>query len=251
MLRVKEIQAKSILNKSKIFDYCINPYTGCQIACPYCYARLFMKRYSGHEEAWGDFVDIKINAPEVLKKQLVRAKRGKVWVSSVCDPYQPLEKKYRLTRSCLTELLEKQFPLNLQTKSALVVRDLDLLEQFREAEVGFTITTEDETMARLFEPGASSVHERINALEIMHSRGVQTFVFIGPILPGKPHKLVETLAGKVDRVYVDRMNYVSSIKGFYYKHGLKEAASDDFFQRFKNELVGALRKYQIPYDVFF
>jgi DNA repair photolyase len=85
----------------------------------------------------------------------------------------------------------------------------------------------------------------------MHSRGVQTFVFIGPILPGKPHKLVETLAGKVDRVYVDRMNYVSSIKGFYYKHGLKEAASDDFFQRFKNELVGALRKYQIPYDVFF
>ena len=76
MLRVKEIEAKSILNKSKIFDYCVNPYTGCQISCPYCYARLFMRRYSGHEEAWGDFVDIKINAPQVLKRQLMRAKRG-------------------------------------------------------------------------------------------------------------------------------------------------------------------------------
>ena len=64
MLRVKEILTKSVLNKSKIFDYCVNPYTGCQIACPYCYARLFMRRYSGHEEAWGDFIDIKINAPE-------------------------------------------------------------------------------------------------------------------------------------------------------------------------------------------
>jgi DNA repair photolyase len=251
MLRIKEIQAKSILNKSKIFDYCVNPYTGCQIACPYCYARLFMRRYSGHAEAWGDFVDIKTNAPEVLKKQLVRARRGKVWVSSVCDPYQPLEKKYRLTRSCLAELLERQFPLNLQTKSALVVRDLDLLEQFKEAEVGFTITTDDETIARLFEPRASSVRDRIDALEIMHLRGVRTFAFIGPILPGNPHKLVEELAGKVDRVYIDRMNYLSSIRSFYQKNGLKNATSDDFFQKYKNDLVRELRKYQIPSDVFF
>ena len=76
MLHVKEIQAKSVLNKSKIFDYCLNPYTGCQINCRYCYARLFMKRYSGHKEAWSDFVDVKINAPEVLQKQLGKAKRG-------------------------------------------------------------------------------------------------------------------------------------------------------------------------------
>ena len=251
MLRVKEIQAKSILNKSKIFDYCVNPYTGCQIACPYCYARLFMRRYSGHEEAWGDFVDIKINAPQVLKRQLMRAKRGKVWVSSVCDPYQPLEKKYRLTRRCPEELLERQFPLNLQTKSALVVRDLDLLTRFEEAEVGFTITTDDKAVARLFEPKASPVEDRINALEKIHSQGVKTFVFIGPILPGNPQSLVKELAGKVDRIYIDRMNYMSSIRGFYHKHGLKDATSDDFFQRYKNELVRALRKHKIYYEVFF
>jgi DNA repair photolyase len=210
-----------------------------------------MRRYSGHVEAWGDFVDIKINAPEVLKRQLVRAKRGEVWVSSVCDPYQPIEKKYRLTRRCLAELVEKQFPLNLQTKSALVVRDLDLLKQFEEAEVGFTITTDDEIVAKLFEPNASSVRDRVDALEYFHSQGVRTFAFIGPILPGNPGKLVKELAGKVNRVYIDRMNYLSSIKGFYQKHGLEDATSDDFFQRYKRELVTALKEHQIPYDVFF
>ena len=69
-ITVKTIHAKSVLNKSKIFDYCINPYTGCQISCRYCYARLFMKRYSGHSEPWGKFVDVKINAAEVLEKQM-------------------------------------------------------------------------------------------------------------------------------------------------------------------------------------
>jgi DNA repair photolyase len=85
-----------------------------------------MKRYSGHKEPWGAFVDVKINAPEVLRRQLERAKRGTVWISSVCDPYQPLEAKYELTRRCLKELLAKQFPVNIQTKSKLVLRDLDL-----------------------------------------------------------------------------------------------------------------------------
>ncbi len=251
MLRVKEILAKSILNKSKIFDYCVNPYTGCQIGCPYCYARLFMRRYSGHIEAWGEFVDIKVNAPEILKKQLERARKGTVWISSVCDPYQPLEKKYRLTRRCLLELLERQFPINLQTKSALVVRDLDLLTQFEEAEVGFTITTDNEKVARLFEPKASKVQGRIEALETIHSQGVRTFVFIGPILPGNPRRLVEELRGKVDRVYIDRMNYMSSIMGFYRKQGLSEAAIDAFFQNYKIEIVEALKEYRIPYEVFF
>jgi DNA repair photolyase len=251
MLKVKEIQAKSVLNKSKIFDYCINPYTGCQIGCPYCYARLFMRRYSGHNEAWGEFVDIKINATEILKNQLERARKGTVWISSVCDPYQPLEKKFRLTRRCLLELLERQFPINLQTKSALIVRDLDLLMQFEEAEVGFTITTDDEKVARLFEPKASSVQGRIEALETIHSQGVQTFVFIGPILPGNPSKLVQELAGKVDRVYIDRMNYMSTIRGFYHEHGMNDAMTEAFFRNTKNELVDTLNLYDIPYEVFF
>jgi DNA repair photolyase len=210
-----------------------------------------MRRYSGHSEEWGDFVDIKVNAPQVLRKQLERSKKGTVWVSSVCDPYQPLEKKYALTKRCLEELLNSQFPLYLQTKSALVIRDLDLLAEFRDIDVGFTITTDDEATARLFEPKASSVRDRIEALDLIHSKGIRTFVFIGPILPGDPKKLIGQLAGKVDFVYLDRMNYLSAIRNFFERHGLREATKDAFFERYKRALVTALRHYGITHELLF
>jgi len=251
MLAVKETQAKSVLNKSQIFDYCVNPYTGCQVNCRYCYAALFMKRYSGHKEAWGEFVDVKVNAPDVLRKQLLRAKRGTVWISSVCDPYQPLEAKYELTRRCLKELLEKQFPVNIQTKSKLVLRDLDLLTEFKEIEVGFTITTSDEKIAKLFEPGASSVSERLKALEKLRTSGIKTFAFIGPLLPGDPEKLVADLAGLVNRVFIDRMNYLNQIKAFYRQQNLEWATEDEFFQEYKTRLISELKKRKMDFQAVF
>jgi DNA repair photolyase len=251
MLIVREVQAKSILNKSKIYDYCLNPYTGCQIACRYCYASLFMTRYSGHSEPWGEFVDVKVNAPEVLRRQLVRAKRGTVWAASVCDPYQPLEAEYRLTRRCLMELLARQFPVVVQTKSTLVVRDLDLLEKFEDIDVGFTIATEDEGMARLFEPGASTVAERLSALAILHAHGVKTFVFLGPLLPGNAERLAELVAGTADRVLIDRMNYVPTIKKFYALHGLAEYLEDGFFETQKEKLIAVLKKHKKSIEAIF
>jgi len=251
MLKVTEVQAKSILNKSKIYDYCVNAYTGCTVNCAYCYARLFMGRYSGHSEPWGSFVDVKINAPELLRKQLERAKPGTVWISSVCDAYQRLEATYKLTRRCLEELLKKQFPVNIQTKSALVQRDLDLFVQFKDIDVGFTITTEDERISRLFERGASSVRERVEALAQIHARGVRTFVFVGPLLPGNPARLVELLQGKVDRVLIDRMNYVYTMRRFYDHHGLSDALTDCFFEEQKTRLLSELVKRDIPYQVLF
>jgi DNA repair photolyase len=251
MLKVTEVQAKSILNKSKIFDYCLNPYTGCQVRCVYCYARLFMRRYSGHREAWGDFVDVKVNAPELLRKQLRRPKEGRVWISSVCDPYQPLEAKYRLTRKCLEELLPSRNPVTIQTKSDLILRDLDLLTGFEDVEVGFTITTDDEEIAGLFEPGASSVSKRLAAIEKIHDAGIRTFAFIGPILPGTPEKLIDGLAGKTDRVLIDRMNYMNSVIGFYRRHNLEGAATDDFFDEYRQRLTGSLRERKIAYEVVY
>ena len=251
MLKVKEIKAKRILNKSKIFDYCINPFTGCQISCRYCYARLFIRRYSGHNEAWGDFVDVKINAPEVLKKQLDKAKRGTVWISSVCDPYQPLEAKYELTRRCLKELVEKQFPINIQTKSKLVLRDLDLFQDLEEIEVGFTITTDDERVVKLFEPGSSTVKERLKALENIHSSGIKTFAFVGPLLPGNPERLIEELEGKVDKTLIDRMNYLCSVKGFYRQLGLQREMTDNFFHEHKERLTSELKKRKMKFEVLF
>ena len=251
MLVVKETQAKSILNKSQIFDYCVNPYTGCQVNCRYCYGRLFMRRYSGHKEPWGEFVDVKINAPDVLRKQLKRAKRGRVWISSVCDPYQPLESKYQLTRGCLRELLQNQFPVNIQTKSTLVLRDLDLLKVFKDIDVGFTITTNEEKTARFFEPGAAPIAERLNALEKLHSSGIRTFAFIGPLLPGDPEKLVAELDGLVDRVFIDRMNYLNQIKAFYRQLKLEWATQDDFFQEYKGRLISELKKRRIECEAVF
>ena len=251
MLHVKEIQAKSVLNKSKIFAYCLNPYTGCQINCRYCYARLFMRRYSGHKEAWGNFVDVKINAPEVLQKQLGKAKRGTVWISSVCDPYQPLEATYELTRRCLKELVKKQFPVNIQTKSELVLRDLDLFKEFEEIEVGFTITTDDEKVAKLFEPKASTVKDRLAALAKIHSSGIKTYVFIGPLLPGNPEKLIQNLAEKTDKIFIDKMNYLNSIKGFYHRLGLDRGTTDKFFKEYKERLVSQLLKRKMKFQALF
>lgn len=251
MLKVKEVRAKSVLNKSKVFDYCLNPYTGCQINCAYCYARLFMRRYSGHKEPWGQFVDVKFNAPELLRRQLKKAKRGTVWISSVCDPYQPLEAKYRLTRECLKELADKQFPVNIQTKSKLVLRDLDLFLKFEEIEVGFTITTDDEKVARLFESKASPVRERLMVLEKIHEMGIKTFAFIGPLLPGNPERLIERLEGIADKVLIDRMNYLSTIRGFYSQQGLKGAGTDTFFQEYKKRLINELEKRKMEFELLF
>jgi len=248
---VREIRAKSILNKSKVFDYCVNPYTGCQHNCRYCYARLFMPRYSGHQEPWGEFVDVKINAVQLLRRQLKRAKKGTVWISSVCDPYQPLEAKFKLTRGCLEELLVVQFPVNIQTKSTLVLRDLDLFTLFQSIEVGFSIATGDEKAARLFEPHASPIKERIRALETIHSKNIRTFAFIGPLLPGNPENLINDLAGKVNHVYIDRMNYTSSIRSFYKRLGWEKALQDTFFKKQRDRLIRVLEQKRIDYQALF
>lgn len=220
-------------------------------SCRYCYARLFIKRFSGHKEAWGEFVDIKVNAPELLEKQLMKARRGKVWVSSVTDPYQPLEKKHELTRRCLKELAKMQFPIVIQTKSDLALRDLDLFQQFEDIEVGFTITTNDEKMAKLFEPHASTVKQRLAAMEKIYSKGIKTFAFIGPIIPGNPETLAQSLEGKTDNVLIDRMNYMSTIKRFYHQHALRQATTDKFFYEYKNALVTELKRRRINFEVLF
>jgi DNA repair photolyase len=104
---IKEIQAKTILSISQIYDYTLNAYIGCVRSCVYCYER-FMKRFSGHHEPWGEFVDVKVNAPELLKREILKKKKGNVWISGVCDAYQPAEEKYGLTRRCLEVLIDNE-----------------------------------------------------------------------------------------------------------------------------------------------
>ena len=145
-----------------------------------------MRRFSGHaRDPWGSFVDVKVNLVEVLAKELPKRSGGSVWVSSVCDPYQQPEAKYRLTRRTIQQLAEyPKFTISILTKNALVLRDLDILKPIRErVDVGFTITTFNEEARRIFEPHASSVNERLDAAKLLVDSGVATWVFIAPMLP--------------------------------------------------------------------
>jgi len=248
---IREIEAKSILNPSKIYDYCVNPYTGCQVGCAYCYAALFMRRYSGHSEPWGEFVDAKVNAPALLAKQIVKARRGTIWFASVCDCYQPLEERYALTRRSLEVLAGRDFPVVIQTKSARVRRDIDVIKRIADVEVGFSIASEDETIIRTFERMSSPVAERIEALKEFKAAGIRTFAFAGPLLPGNPERLAALLAVAVDHVLIDRMNYIPAVKAFYARHGLLDALTDAFFRTQSARLAKALRARGIRVEKVF
>ena len=245
---VKEICAKTILSKSKVLDYTINPYIGCEHGCTYCYAR-FMKRFTRHKEKWGEFVDVKVNAPSLLQCEIKRKRAGRVWISGICDPYQPLEKKYELTRGCLEILSRHGWPVTIQTKSPLLLRDIELFEGFIDVEVTVTIATADENIRQIFEPKAPSIRERIEALEKLHSKGIKTSAMIAPMLP-KAEGLANELRGKIDSVLIDRMNYHYS-DWVYRKHNLASTVSDDFFYSKGKELASAFGKQGIECRVLF
>jgi DNA repair photolyase len=245
---VKEIEAKTILSKSQIYDYALNAYVGCQHQCLYCYAK-FMKRFTGHPEPWGAFVDVKINAPELLAREVKKKHKGRVWISGVCDAYQPLEKKYLLTRRCLEILVEQGWPVTIQTKSPLVLRDSAVLQRSADAEVGFTITTADEKVRRIFEPGAPPIAKRVETLGILHAEGIRTFVMIAPLLP-HADGLVEMLKGAVDHALIDRYNYHYA-DWAYKKHGMRQAMDEDFFREKGEELRAAFEKAGIPCRILY
>ncbi len=245
---VREIFSKAVLSKSQIYDYAINPYVGCSHSCRYCYAA-FMRRFTGHKEKWGEFVDVKINAPELLAREIKRKRMGRVWVSGVCDPYQTAEKKYKLTRKCLEILAENQWPVTIQTKSPLVLRDIDILERFNGIEVGFSIATADEKIRKLFEAGTPPIKERIHVLNVLHSRGIRTFAMIAPLLPGADG-LLEELSGKVDHVLIDRLNYFYANR-IYRENNLEWAKESSFFIQQAVELKEEFERKDIPVRVLF
>jgi DNA repair photolyase len=208
---IRETVCNTILNRSGLSDYSLNCYTVCTHACTYCYAR-FMQRFHPHDDPWGAFVDVKVNAVEVLKRQLRRAKPGSVFVSSACDGWQPVETEWRLTRRCCELLLERGFRLHVLTKSTLVLRDLDLFAG-RPAQIGITLTTLDEQLRELWEPGAASVQERLRIIEAAQRAGLQTSVMFGPLLPFlyDSQEAIDALLGQaaelaIDRIWVDTLN---------------------------------------------
>lgn len=205
-MKIREVKVKSLLSKSSIADLCINPYIGCEHACVYCYAAYYARKYRNRTERWGSYVDVKINAKSVLLREI--RKNGIIYLSSLTDPYQPLEKRYKLTRKILQILLRHNRTVIIQTKSSLVLRDLDLLKKFKNATVGLTIITLNENVRKIFEPNASSVKERVNTLKVLKENEIDNFVFVGPILPHLTHtrEIVRSTKKFTDKFFFDKLN---------------------------------------------
>jgi len=229
LTKITETKAKTILTKTNLpgCDYVVNPYNGCQFACMYCYAAQ-IARWKHPNEEWGSFLDVKINSPELLKKDLERLEKkyksknfGIIWFSSVTDPYTGLEAKYQLTRKCLQVLVDfgYQGQVALQTKSSLITRDIDLLKKLKDVSIGFTVTTLDDKVSRFLEVEAPPVSDRIKAIKVLSDNSIHTYAFIGPLLPHfvnskvEINSLLDTLqdAG-ITEVWFEHINLSSKIK---------------------------------------
>ena len=217
MARQREITAKSILTKSGLSDYSINCYSGCLHNCVYCYAR-YMRKFTNHTERWGRYLDVKVNAAELLRSEVKQKKPGSVFFSSACDPWQPAERKYELTRACLRIVADAGFSISTLTKSALMVRDLDVLSAAHKCSVGCTVTTLDESLRRRIEVAASASEARLRALEQARGMGLKTWVFCGPLLPGLTDtpENIRSIFSRIrllepDRIVIDKLNFRSGV----------------------------------------
>jgi len=180
----------SILTKPSGFmdtyDYSLNPYSGCSFGCNYCYAAFF-SRNKDKMDNWGNWVEVKENALIMLKK-----KRKKplidaiVYMSSVTDPYQPIEKDAEITRQLLSEFADyHNIRLVVQTRSPLVTRDIDLFKKIGRVQVNMTITTDNEDVRKAFEPYCPSNKVRLKAIKEINDNGIQSCITMTPLLPVK------------------------------------------------------------------
>ena len=208
---LQEITVKSILTKSNlpVADYSVNPYVGCAHACRYCYAS-FMKRFTNHPEPWGEFVDVKL-WPPVARPERYAGKE--LFLSSVTDPYQPLERKYGRTRALLEQMAGSGCTLSIATKSDLVLRDLELIKTFPRARVSFSINTLDEDFRRDMDR-AVSIERRLAAMKAFHDAGVNTTCFISPIFPGisDPCAIIRRAKDHCNLVWLENLNLRGGFK---------------------------------------
>jgi len=227
-MKVIYVEVKSALVKSGLpdIDYALNPYAGCQHSCLYCYARLYT-RYRDAAENWGEVVYVKKNLLQVLDRETRYMRRGVVGVGTITDPYQPIEEREMLTRQSVELLLRRGFHVSIQTKSSLILRDLGLFQRYKDrVDVGFTITTLDRDKARFIEPHAPEPQQRVQALKLLSSKGIETWIFLGPVIPGinddakDLEDLVVLAAETNSKLLVDRLR----VRPFMFSTPLKKHA---------------------------
>ena len=239
-LIIKEVEAKSMLIKSGLpaSDWVINCYNGCLFGCMYCYAAQ-IARWKHPNEVWGSYLDVKVNAPELLKielknlgKKLHSQNFGSIFFSSVTDPYNGMEAKYKLTRKCLEILFEFGYrgPISVLTKSPLVTRDIEIFKKIKDIEVGMTITGLDDKISRFLEVKAPPVTSRIKALQVLSQEGISTYAFVGPIVPYFIHneEKIKEIIDKLEevgvkKIWFEHLNISPKIKSRLFKYLQKES----------------------------
>jgi len=271
-MKIREIQCKSAIGKCGFpgGGLAINPYVGCGHSCVYCYAR-FMKRFTGHTEKWGSFVDARINIANVLKKQLKspKYKGEQIFIGTVTDPYQPIEKKYKLTRNILQVLLDHKNPVSILTKSDLVLRDINLLKKFKNIDVNFTVTTLDESWKKLVEPNSPTVKQRFEAMEKLANEGISVFAMMGPYWPifTNPEALFKEFKRvRVSHIFTESFNTVggnwTGVERILKKHypqflsDMRDILFDrkkfyEFYNKAEDKIQQLSKAYKIPTTIYF
>ena len=250
-VRVRELAADRALVPEGPGVYYLNPYVGCLLACPYCYA---MHRADGSRALegepalpWGKWVDVKPDLPAVLARELAARAPGVVRMSPiVTDPYQPIERRYRVTRGCLDAMAGTGFVPMVLTRSTSVLDDLDRLRAFPRALVGMSVPTDDDAVRAAFEPRTEPVGARIEALRALHGAGLRTFAVIQPMLPMDPAALVEALAPWVHAVRVAPMYEKGRSASIYREIGREEAATEAWELRTFEALREGFRARSVP-----
>ncbi len=232
-METNDIQAKKILTEAKGyldigFTHSLNPYSGCAFACRYCYVReMPIQKFKG--TPWGEWLDLKTNAAENYRNEMVKLRKKNkpvnIFMSSATDPYQPMERKANITRNLLEEMIENPPDfLQIQTRSPLITRDLDLIMKLKEkcdVLVSMTVETDREDMKKLFAPYAPGIKLRIKALKEIHEAGIPTQASISPVLPFTPD-FPKILDGIVDHIWIDTL----SIGGWFNGKTFREARND-------------------------
>lgn len=254
MVKLKTIDAKNFMTKTGLgHDFVCNPYGGCEHGCLYCYAQT-MPSYLSRVDKWGTYVDIKkypnYNIPRNTgSKSLI--------FSSMTDAYQPIEATIKNTQTILNNIFESNLQVSFLTKSALITRDINLFQQMKSVEIGFSIATND-YWASIFEPKASKPSERIEALKILHQTGIITYVFISPIIPFVTNvfEIIDSVKPYVDYFMFDKLNLkdINNKKRIFQviQHQLPnkynefveifETSKQDFYVNLKNEIESYIKK---------
>jgi len=246
--RVLETVVYKALSRSGLpdIDYALNPYIGCWHSCIYCYARLYV-RNSAVSKDWGNVILVKKNVVEVLSREVKHLRLGVVGIGTITDAYQPIEAIYGLTKESIDLLLKKGFQVSIQTKNPLILRDLDLLEKYRNSvDVGLTITTFNSRVAEFIEPRAPPPKTRANALYKLSEIGIKTWIFYGPVIPSLNDddstidEIIELAKDTRSEVLIDRLH----IKNFMYKpdHPLNKLISLTKKYEWRNFLTKVMNK---------